>query len=100
MADADSPKKEKTKKGLKCVRQQVAAARQEESGQGITPNSAFRLSGARYHRRRCCRDKRQTQFASDRDNQRGYGDVISQNIQIDAPASWIDLVKHCERRMC
>lgn len=30
MADADSPKKEKTKKGLKSVRLQVAAARQEE----------------------------------------------------------------------
>ena len=43
MADADSPKKEKTKKGLKSVRLQVAAARQEESGQGIAriPRSAF-----------------------------------------------------------
>ena len=43
MAAADSPKKEKTKKGLKSVRLQVAAARQEESGQGIAriPRSAF-----------------------------------------------------------
>lgn len=47
MADADSPKKEKTKKGLKSVRLQVAAARQEESGQGIAriPRSAFQELG-------------------------------------------------------
>ncbi|NNE49771.1 MAG: CDC48 family AAA ATPase [Altererythrobacter sp.] len=47
MADADSPKKEKTKKEVKSVRLQVAAARQEESGQGIAriPRSAFQELG-------------------------------------------------------
>ena len=46
MADADAPKK-KSKQDAKTVRLQVAAARQEESGQGIArmPRSAFQQLG-------------------------------------------------------
>ena len=47
MADADPPKKETSKKKTKSVRLQVAAARQEESGQGIAriPRTAFQALG-------------------------------------------------------